>query len=253
MAPVPSRCPHRIQDGPRDHAVPGQPDGGEDRLAAPCHVYPQDEDGVRGRSCRTRRQTLEDEAVSRKGECHRRLGTQARIDLDPFSGSWGVGGMRGQGGRSTGRASVLRVTVVAEYATPCTRQMAPRPGVTSVRLTGQFAGTENRSRFLSQLERRCRALAVRVLSASCSSWASTLAKNSRLRARARPVQRTASSCPSGVRRAGRTRSLVEGHGAGTLHRANRVHRRAHLPRRRRAHSVRPHHGAVPCAMADLAR
>ena len=53
--------------------------------------------------------------------------------------------MRGQGGRSTGRTSVLRVTVVAQNATPCSPQMAPRPGVTWVRLMGQFVGTENRS------------------------------------------------------------------------------------------------------------
>ena len=52
---------------------------------------------------------------------------------------------RGQGGRSKGRASVLTVTVVFQNATPCSPQMAPRPGVTWVRLTGQFAGAENRS------------------------------------------------------------------------------------------------------------
>jgi len=53
--------------------------------------------------------------------------------------------MRGQGGRSNGRASVLNVTDVSQNATPCSPQMAPRPGVTWVRLTGQFAGAEKRS------------------------------------------------------------------------------------------------------------
>jgi hypothetical protein len=50
-----------------------------------------------------------------------------------------------QGGRSKGRASVLRITLVPRNAMPCVRQMAPRPGVTSVRLMGQFVGTEKRS------------------------------------------------------------------------------------------------------------
>ena len=63
----------------------------------------------------------------------------------PFSGCRGVGRMRGQGGRSTGRASVLTVTDVSQNAMPCSPQMAPRPGVTWVRVIGQFAGTENRS------------------------------------------------------------------------------------------------------------
>ena len=40
---------------------------------------------------------------------------------------------------------MLNVTVVPANATPCCLQMAPRPGVTWVRVTGQFAGTENRS------------------------------------------------------------------------------------------------------------
>jgi hypothetical protein len=63
----------------------------------------------------------------------------------PFSGGWGVGDMRGQRTASKRRLSVLKVTVVSQNATPCSRQMAPRPGVTWVRLTGHFAGTENRS------------------------------------------------------------------------------------------------------------
>jgi hypothetical protein len=53
--------------------------------------------------------------------------------------------MRGQKTASKRWRSVLNVTVVPANATPCSRQMAPRPGVTWVRLTGQFAGTENRS------------------------------------------------------------------------------------------------------------
>ncbi len=44
-----------------------------------------------------------------------------------------------------GRTSVLKVTVVLANATPSVSQMAPRPGVTAVRLTGQFAGAEKRS------------------------------------------------------------------------------------------------------------
>ena len=75
--------PQRVQNRPCDHAVPCQPDGDEDRLVAPWHVYSNDEDGVRGRGGRASSQTVEDEAVSREGECHHRLGTQPRIDLDP--------------------------------------------------------------------------------------------------------------------------------------------------------------------------
>ena len=49
----------------------------------------------------------------------------------PFSGCCGVGG-KGDGGRSMGRTSVLKVTVVLAKATPSVSQMAPRPGVTAV-------------------------------------------------------------------------------------------------------------------------
>ena len=40
---------------------------------------------------------------------------------------------------------MLKVTVVLRNATPSVSQMSPRPGVTEVRLMGQFAGTENRN------------------------------------------------------------------------------------------------------------
>ncbi len=63
----------------------------------------------------------------------------------PFSGCWGVGDMRGQKTASKRWRSVLNVTVVPANATPCCLQMAPSPGVTWVRVMGQFPGTENRN------------------------------------------------------------------------------------------------------------
>jgi hypothetical protein len=57
--------PQRVQDGPGDHAVPYQSDGDEHRLVTPWHVYPEHENGVRGRSCWASSQTVEVQAVSR--------------------------------------------------------------------------------------------------------------------------------------------------------------------------------------------